>query len=160
MKKLEFGFKCKDIVTGFEGILKARGMFLTGCDRVALSTDKKDEEERWFDIPAIKIVDEGVFQELQETGQCNMFDDLEDAKYELGIKVKDKITEFTGTIIAKSISISGDITYAISPKFDSQSRDNSATWTDEGRIEVIKEAKVVVNNEKRTGGATPNLKCR
>jgi hypothetical protein len=34
MEKLEFGYKCKDIVTGEEGTLKTRAIFITGCDRV------------------------------------------------------------------------------------------------------------------------------
>lgn len=158
MEKLEFGYKCKDIVTGFEGILKSRAMFITGCDRVEVV---KDSEEKWLDVPVTKIVDEGVYKELQETGQCNTYDDINEALYDFGILVKDKITGYEGKIIAKSISISGDISYGLSPKFEKDSRNNDAIWFDEGRIEIVDVKKdEIATNEKRTGGAVPNLKCR
>lgn len=159
MKKLEFGYKCKDIVTGFEGILKTRGIFITGCDRIEIVNN--EGEGKWFDVPIIKVLDEGVYQELQEIGQCNSYDDIDESLYEFGVLAKDKITEFTGKIIAKSISISGDISYGLSPKFEKDNKENDSIWFDEGRIEIIDNKKEEINtNSKRTGGAVPNLKCR
>lgn len=157
MEKLEFGYKCKDIVTGFEGILKSRGMFITGCDRVELV---KDSEEKWFDAPVVKILDDGVYNDLLETG-CNKFDDLNESLYDYGVLARDKITGYEGKIIAKSISITGDISYGLSPKFEKESRSNDAIWWDEGRLEIIDIKKdEIKTNEKRTGGAVPSLKCR
>lgn len=159
MKKLEFGYNCKDIVTGIEGILKTRAVFITGCDRVELVV--KDGEGQWFDVPTIKTLDEGVFEDLQETGQCNMYDDINEALYKFGVLAKDKITCFEGKIIGKSISISGDISYGLSPRFAKESQNNDATWFDESRIEIIDAKKdEIKTNEKRVGGAVPNLKCR
>jgi hypothetical protein len=106
-------------------------------------------------------LDEGVSKDLQETNQCNKYDDIDEALYEFGILAKDIITGYEGKIIAKSISISGDISYGLSPKFAKENRNNDATWFDEGRIEVIDTKKdEIKTNEKRTGGAVPNLKCR
>jgi hypothetical protein len=161
MKKLEFGFKCKDIVTGFEGILKTRGIFITGCDRVELVSGNKDEDKQWFDVPILKVIDEGVYEELLETGQCNMYEDINEALYDFGVLAKDTITGYEGKIIGKSISISGDISYGLSPKFAKESKNNDATWFDEGRLEIIDTKKdEIKTNEKRTGGAVPNLKIR
>lgn len=158
MEKLEFGYKCKDIVTGFEGILKTRGIFITGCDRVELV---KDSEEKWFDIPVTKIIDKGVYEDLQQTNQCNNYDDINEALYDFGVLAKDKITGYEGKIMAKSIGISGDIGYGLSPKFEKESRNNEAIWFDESRLEIIDAKKdEIVVNEKRTGGAVPSLKCR
>ncbi|OHD25261.1 MAG: hypothetical protein A2Y34_03905 [Spirochaetes bacterium GWC1_27_15] len=157
MKKLEFGYKCKDIVTGFEGILKSRGMFITGCDRVELV---KDSEEKWFDAPVVKILDDGVYNDLLEAG-CNKFDDLNESLYDYGVLARDKITGYEGKIIAKSISITGDISYGLSPKFAKESKNNDATWFDESRLEVVDDKKdEIKTNERRTGGAVPNLRCR
>jgi hypothetical protein len=159
MKKLELGYKCKDIVTGVEGILKTRAIFITGCDRVELVV--KNGEVKWFDVPTIKVLGDGVSKDLQETGQCNMYDDIDDALFEFGMLAKDIITNYEGKIVAKSISISGDISYGLSPKFEKDSRNNDAIWFDEGRIEVIDTKKdEIKTNEKRIGGAVPNLKCR
>jgi hypothetical protein len=159
MTKLEFGYKCKDIITGMEGILKTRAIFITGCDRIELSVT--DGECKWCDIPTIKVLDEGVSKDLQETGQCNMYDDINEALYEFGVLAKDIITGYEGKIVAKSIGISGDISYGLSPEYKRDVRDNEAVWFDEGRIEVIDVKKDEINiNTKRTGGAVPNLRCR
>jgi hypothetical protein len=158
--KLEFGYKCKDIVTGFEGILKTRGMFITGCDRVVLVNGNKKDDEQWFDTPIIKVIDEGVYKDLQKT-QSNKYDDIDNALYDFGIKVKDKITEFEGIIIGKAISISGDISYGISPKYDKNVKDNNAGWFDEERIIIVGTKKEKINTDKeRPGGAVPSLKIR
>lgn len=158
MEKLEFGYKCKDIVTGFEGILKSRAMFITGCDRVEIVNDDK---EKWFDVPVTKIIDKGVYEDLQQTRQCNTYDDISEALYNFGVLAKDKITGYKGKIVAKSISISGDISYGLSPRFEKESRNNDAIWFDEGRIEIVDIKKdEIVTSEKRTGGAVPSLKCR
>jgi hypothetical protein len=160
MNKLEFGYKCKDIVTGFEGILKTRGIFITGCDRVEIIKDG-ESEGKWFDVPTLKILDEGVSKDLQETGQCNKYDDINEALYEFGVLARDTITGYEGKIITKAIGISGDISYGLSPKFAKESKNNDATWFDEGRIEIVDINKDdIKTNEKRTGGAVPNLKCR
>ncbi len=159
MNKLEFGYECKDIVTGFEGILKTRGIFITGCDRVELVG--KDGEGKWFDAPLIKILGNGAYEELQKINKCNKYNDIEEALYEFGVLAKDKITDFQGIIVAKSISIAGDISYGLSPKFDKSSKENDAAFFDEGRLEVINTKKEEINtNAKRTGGAVPNLKYR
>lgn len=159
MNKLQFGYKCKDIITGFEGILKTRGMFITGCDRIELVN--KDGKAEWFDVPTTKILDSGVFEELQATNQCNMYDDIDEALYDFGVLAKDKITDFQGIIIAKSISISGDISYGLSPKFDKNSKENESIWFDEGRIEIVDNKKEEINtSSKRTGGAVPSLRIR
>ena len=159
MEKLEFGYKCKDIVTGFEGILKTRGMFITGCDRVEIVDGSG--EAKWFDVPTVKILDDGIFEELQENGRCNDYNDISEALYDFGVLAKDKITDFTGRVVGKAIGVSGDISYGLSPKFDKNSKENESVWFDEGRIEVIDEKKEEINtNTKRTGGAVPNIKYR
>ncbi len=158
MKKLEFGYECQDIVTGFEGILKTRGVFITGCDRVGLVNGDKEE---WLDVSTIKIKGDGVFKDLQEIEQCNMYDDINEALYEFGVLAKDTITGYEGKIVSKSISISGDISYGLSPKFEKDNKSNDAVWFDEGRIKIIDKKKDEINTDsKRVGGAVPSFKCR
>ena len=158
MDKLEFGYKCKDIITGMTGILNARARFITGCDRIKLI--KEDGKTDWFDVPMIKIIDKGVFEEIKET-KHNMYDDLDNALYDFGTLAKDKITEFEGRIIVISIGISGDINYGLSPKFHRDNKDNDAVSFDEGRLEVIDTMNKKINtNSERTGGVSPVLKYR
>lgn len=156
--KIELGNKVKDLITDFEGIVTQRGTFITGCDRIEVKN--KEGRVEWFDIPTIELIDEGVSKQLMENG-CNAFDNLDEALYNFGIKAIDKVTEYEGVIIGKCIALTGDITYALSPKHNQSARDNSATWFDESRIEVIKEEKInVKNSSKRTGGAVPSLNVR
>lgn len=158
VKDLEFGYECKDIITGIEGILKTRGIFITGCDRVEIIP--KDKEGVWCDVPLLKVLGEGVSKDIEETGQCNKYKDIDEAKYEFGVLAKDKITGYEGKIIAKSISVAGDIAYGLSPKYAKESKDNNANWFDESRIEIINTNKDEIKTEKRIGGAVPSLRCR
>jgi len=160
MENLEFGYKCKDIITGFEGILKTRASFITACDRVEL-VNNNEIEGRWFDAPTIKILDEGIYKDLQEIKQCNLYNDIEEALYEFGVLAKDVITDYEGKIITKSIGISGDISYGLSPKYAKESNNNDGVMFDEGRIKVIDDKKdEIKTSEKRTGGVVPNFKFR
>ncbi len=159
--KLEFGMNCKDIITGFEGILNSRVAHITGCDRVALVNDK--QEEKWFSTATVDIVDLGVSANLKKREGCNSFSDLDDANFDFGVSLRDCIGNYEGKAVAKSISVSGDISYGLSPKHDRDKKDNDGEWFDEGRL-VINEAKEkteVKTNNKRVGGvANPGLRVK
>jgi len=151
MKKLEFGYKCKDIITGFEGIITGKMIHITGCDRLGITNDK--DEQKFFNEPTVRFIDEGIHKELYESVGCNEINDVYDAKFGFGVKAKDKINGYIGTIIVKWIGVTGDISYAITPEFNPLNRSNDAEWVDEGRIEVIESKKPDIKvNEKRTGG--------
>lgn len=160
MDKFEFGYECRDVLTGNEGILKSRLICITGCYRVELF---KDKEGKWSDSPLVKIINKGVYDDLQELKNCNKFDDIEDAKYKFGSFVKDTITGFSGKIVAICLGVVGDISYAISPQYncDVDRESNDAQWFDEGRIKLLQEQEeenTIVSN--RSGGAVPNIRCR
>jgi len=58
----------RDKVTGFEGIIVAKGVHLFGSDSYALSPKVKDGESKlkyaqWFDVGRIEIIDDGVTAE-------------------------------------------------------------------------------------------------
>lgn len=160
MNKIEFGYKYKDIITGFEGIVTDRAMYITGCDRVGLTNT--DGEVKFFNDNIIKFVDEGVYYDLKKAG-CNKYNDLEEGLYDFGVLATDKISEYKGKIVAKQLGISGDISYALSQKYDNRNKDNDASWFDEGRIEVISDKKdEIKTDKKRTGGVSNphNLRVR
>lgn len=157
---LEFGVKCRDIVTGFEGVVETRGVFITGCDRVKLTHGIKDEEKHWFDVPTLEIIDREMCEKLK-TIECNRYSDIDEAIHSFGAHVKDKITGYEGVVVAKSISINGDICYCVSPTYDRTSKDNSGSWYDESRLVLIEDKKEeIVNASRRVGGAVPDLKLR
>ena len=55
----------------------------------------------------------------------------------LGQKGRDKVTNFEGIIIAKSIWLFGCNQYALTPSVGSDGKVAEALWIDEGRVEVI-----------------------
>ncbi len=58
--KINLGDKAKDKVTGFEGIVVARTVYLNGCARIGLQSDKLKDglptETQWFDEPQLTLV--------------------------------------------------------------------------------------------------------
>lgn len=54
------GLKCKDMVTGFEGIVSSISFDLYGCVMVVLTPivgkDGKKEDGHWFDAKRIKVL--------------------------------------------------------------------------------------------------------
>jgi hypothetical protein len=161
MEKIEFGFKCRDIITGFEGVIVERATFITGCDRVKMVRGSEEKDTKWFDVPTLEFIDDEVCKKLQNTG-CSKYDDLLEAKYDFGVTLEDKITKYKGAVIGKALSITGDINYGLSPTFDRSSKENDAKWHDESRLTVIIETpKSEINTtSKRSGGVTCDLKIR
>ena len=155
---MKFGNVCKDLVTGFEGIMTSRTAFITGCDRVELKPTDVEKESKTFDLGMVRFVSDGIANEISN---ANKFEDLDRALYNFGDEAMDKITEFKGRITGKFISVTGDIAYGVSPKFSAMNRENDAQWFDEGRIEIIEEKVVEVDiNKTRVGGVVPKFKYR
>ena len=61
---IKLGVKAREKVTGFEGIITARGQYLTGCDQYLLVpglTEKgQPGESHWFDENRLEVIGEGV----------------------------------------------------------------------------------------------------
>lgn len=78
----------------------------------------------------------------------------------LGDKVRDKITGFTGIVVAKTEYINGCIQYNVAPKVGKDNKILEDISIDEQCLEVIKTKKKKVK-KARTGGATrPATKMR
>jgi len=60
--KFELGIKAKDVVTGFEGIITGRVLYITGCDQYLIHppVDKagKPVDPRWYDEKRIEVLDD------------------------------------------------------------------------------------------------------
>jgi hypothetical protein len=67
LKHMELlGFKVRDIVTGFEGVVSTIGFDLYGCVQGIVTPESKDgkmEESRWFDVKRLyKINNQPIMQ--------------------------------------------------------------------------------------------------
>ena len=71
----------------------------------------------------------------------------------LGDKVKDIITDFEGTAVARCIYINGCVRCEIQPKgLDRDGKMIDAVWIDESQLIVLKETESQEKKEKDTGG--------
>lgn len=79
-------------------------------------------------------------------------------KFELGAKAKDNISGFTGTVTGRTEYMTGCKQYLV----EASSKENApaeAQWIDEGRLDVIQEAKPIPEPETR-GGPHPTPPAR
>lgn len=79
-------------------------------------------------------------------------------KYKLGLKVKDKVTGFTGIITARTQYLTGCNGYGITPPVDKDGKTGEWQHFDEGRLEIIDEG---INKSevaaKKAGGPQPKI---
>lgn len=164
MDIIAFGMLCRDILTGFEGYAISRYTWITGCDRYQLMS-KKDietnntEETRSFDLGRLEVIDKiGLTEKM---AHMNKSTDIENAKFKFGDEVKDKLTKFKGVVGSICVSMNGDISVGLSQEYSNMAKDTSMWWFDEGRVELVKSAKIALTTPKeekkeekpkRTGG--------
>ncbi len=68
-------------------------------------------------------------------------------KYELGIKVKDVISGFSGVITGRAQHITGCNTYGVNPQKVVEGKIQEVQWFDEQRIIAVPGKKLVIKNE-------------
>ncbi len=69
----------------------------------------------------------------------------------LGRNAKDKITGFTGVIVAKISYLTGCDQYGITPKVNKEGKTGDTSYFDVNRIEILKGG-VKINTNKDVGG--------
>jgi len=130
-----FGKLGRDRVTGFEEVIIAMGIHLSGCSTLALAPRAKEGEKRnsqWFDMERIEIVGEGIAADLAKSEKPG------NANEKLGKIGKDKINDFQGVIVAKIINLYGSDGLALEAKAK-DGKCELARVFDEGRIEILDE---------------------
>ena len=71
--KINLGDKCKDKISGFNGICTGKAEWLYACTKVCVTPQKiiaktyKPAESDWFDEPQIDLVEERVIKEDSKT---------------------------------------------------------------------------------------------
>ncbi len=74
----------------------------------------------------------------------------------LGDKVKDTITDFEGTAVAKIIYLNGCIRYEVKPKGLEDGKTVEAEWIDETQLVVKGKTKVRKNDDLGGPGSIPS----
>lgn len=64
MKEIQLGVKARDKITGFEGIVVSKVVYLTGCDQYGLTPsvckEGKPADTQYFDVSRLAVTGEGV----------------------------------------------------------------------------------------------------
>jgi len=79
-------------------------------------------------------------------------------KFQLGEKVKDRVTGFKGTITARIEYLNGCLQYCVEPKVGKEGKMEKAQYVDEGQLEFISSKKKDKEKEIKIplGGDMPN----
>lgn len=75
----------------------------------------------------------------------------EEFQFDLGLKAKDSITGFVGTITGVSRYITGCDLYLLAPPIDKDGKHVAAKWFDDNRITILKSKKKKVRDQDNGG---------
>lgn len=106
---VKLGSKVRDLITGVTGFATARSEWLYGCTRIRVegpdNVHEGKPQELWFDEQRIEVTQENAVP-VGEAPSCPI---------ELGAKVRDKVTGFSGIASARTVWTGGEITVTIEP---------------------------------------------
>ncbi len=70
----------------------------------------------------------------------------------LGDKVRDRVTGFTGIVTSRTVFLNGCVQYGIKSDKLVNGKPVDAEWVDEAQIQMIKKGAVLAEMERSTGG--------
>lgn len=154
MKRL--GNVVKDIYTGLEGVATGYSEWLYGCNRICVEVVENNEpKDCWFDEQRIEFVKSGPM-EIKK---------LQTPKIKLGSKVKDKVTGYQGTAMARVTWLFAHPSIEIeSNELNKDGNKKERYAFDETRLQVLEEEKPKEADKKerthtsRTGGPQDDFK--
>lgn len=141
------GKKCRDIVTGFEGICTGIIEHLYGCRQVKLETKSEDGKDKtypaFFMEKQIQVVDNGIR------------DQVEIPKYHepiyFGKECRDKVTGIKGICVCRGIWLFNCDQYLLEIQPEDPSKEARLVWLDDGRIEAIEDPEKQIKAEDVSG---------
>lgn len=140
--KIDLGAKVRHKVHGFEGTVTARSEHLHACViyivQSAQLKDGRPIEAESFDEDSLEVTAPST-----RPGPSTF-------KFELGSKVRDTVTGFTGLVTIRTDWLAGLRRYALKPTILHDGKPIEAMWADEGLLEVVEAAEPHVM--RKTGG--------
>lgn len=149
MTKLKFGDIARDKITGFQGVVVARTIWLNNCDRLLLQPrevkDGKPLDGRSFDEPNLEFV---------ETTDIKVFKVARpDEKVVLGDIVRDVISNLSGVAIARTEWMNGCSRVTVQPKELKDGLPVESSTFDESDLQIVTRA--IPPKPRETGGPRP-----
>ncbi len=129
----KLGFKAKDIVTGFAGVITLVSFDLYGCVQIVVTPgvdkDGKTIDGRWFDVTRLEMKSKKPVMVIPEV--CS------EAINNLGFKAKDIVTEFSGVVSSVGFNMHGHEQFTLTPRVDGDGKSNNeSSWFDIPRLKL------------------------
>lgn len=75
-------------------------------------------------------------------------------KFEQGVKLKDRVTNFEGIVTARCQFLNGCVRYILQPPMDKDKKIPEEKWFDEGQLVLVDKGVTNKIKQKLTGGPT------
>lgn len=142
------GIRCRDEITGFEGVATIQTEHLNGCLRLLLEPTERNSkgemiERCSFDIQQLKAV--------SGSERCKV--KIIRPKIPMSAMVRDMVTGISGMVVARSTLLGGSPEIGIQPKgLKENGSPLDALFFAENRVEIIKNTEEQGKPQKRSGG--------
>lgn len=146
--EIKLGDEVKDKISGFQGIVTADALFVAGCRRIRVQSQKLHDGEpvkgHWFDEPNLQMVKKNALPPTYKQPKQTV---------KLGDRIEDKITGFKGIAVARTIFYAAppDITVAPEALEDGTKLKDPYAFN-ENQLKVVKKQKEKEPTNKPTGG--------
>lgn len=144
------GDRVKDKLTGFTGIVGLKQDCISGCNLYSVDRDEAETSgfsSQDFDETRLAMVTE---QEVREP------EDLNDFKFALGQRVRDKVTGYTGIVTSRGQQFSTDNRYGVQTL--SSTGESVSRGFDENQLEPVDAPKKEIEKPTNRSGAQPMLR--
>ena len=148
MKELDLlGKRCKDIVSGLEGICIGVVEWMYGCRQFVLQPKAEDGTKRHFSSfyfeKQLEVMDEGVTDKVE-------IPEYHPQQY-FGMECRDKVTGIKGMCIGRVIWLFNCNQYVLEIQPEDHAKESRLLWLDDGRIETTAEQEKAIEPDKIVG---------
>jgi hypothetical protein len=135
---IKLGQTVRDVTSGFTGIAIQTLEWMNGNIQIAIQPKQKEgdvtyPEAMFLDHHLVEVIDAGVSERVTEPAECVI---------ELGQKVQDKASLFTGIATKKATYMNGCISFGVKPQVREGALTNDnpyESWIDHTLLRVVGE---------------------
>ena len=154
MNELELlGKRCRDIVSGFEGICIGVVEWMYGCSQFVIQpkaeNGMKKNYSNFFFEKQLEILDDGVSEKIAVPGYREQI--------YFGKECRDKVTGVVGMCIGRAIWLFNCDQYVLEIQPEDHAKDSRLLWLDDGRVEPTEKQEKTIDPETVTGSRAGGL---
>jgi len=153
-KTIQLGWRVRDRISGFEGIVIDVADHISGCRRIGVrpavddskilssaDSSTRGDEEFFYEDELLVVDEEGKFENYAKKAKV-------DTHISLGDEVVDDITDFSGTVTTISYNLFNTPQAAVSPdQIHSKEHGYDREWFDDVRLTVKEKSKFDLSEE-------------